>query len=222
MTSEIDWAAERQLKELYGFLAAEMKSGTEKSVITEKLQKKGMDRAAAEQLVDKLYRDIATRVRGETFQPSSLLPALAGGALAGAVGGAAWAALAIIADYEIGALAWAIGGLCGLAVVKFSGGQKGVPLQLIAVATSLLGIAVGKYFAFAHFVKLAVSDEQGAEIGASLSYFDSAMVQLFVANASAIVSPYDLLWVGLATITAWGIARSSGISVPQGAAGPIG
>jgi hypothetical protein len=50
------------------------------------------------------------------------LPIL-GAIVAAVVGGVVWALIAIITDYEIGFVAWAIGGLTAYAVFYFSKGN---------------------------------------------------------------------------------------------------
>ena len=65
------------------------------------------------------------------------------GALLGAGAGAlAWAAVSYFTGYEVGYVAWAIGGLVGLATVKFGG--HGVVCAVLAAAFSVAGIAGGK------------------------------------------------------------------------------
>lgn len=67
-----------------------------------------------------------------------------GGVLAGALGAAVWAAVAYFANFEIGYLAWGIGGLVGLAVAAL-GKAPGPAAGVLAVAISVLSIVAGKY-----------------------------------------------------------------------------
>ena len=59
--------------------------------------------------------------------------------------------------------------IVGFGVVRFAGGAKGTPLQVVAVVSSVLGIVIGKYISYAYFFKQAVSDRFDVDI----SYFDS-------------------------------------------------
>ena len=74
--------------------------------------------------------------------PVALPVALAaGGAL---IGAALWAGIAYATGFEIGYVAWAIGGLVGGGMVL--GGGRGVAHAGIAAALALVGIFAGKYY----------------------------------------------------------------------------
>ena len=79
--------------------------------------------------------------QGSSFSPLGIGAAL----VAGALGAAAWAGLSIFANFEVGYLAWGVGGLVGLAAVKFGG--RGTPMAVAAAAISLLAIFGGKIIA---------------------------------------------------------------------------
>jgi hypothetical protein len=102
----------------------------------------------------------------------------------------------------------------GIAVVRFVGGRKGAPLQTVAVLLSLLGIVTGKYISFAYFFKKAVDDRFGVD----LSYFDSIIFTTFRENLGDVFGGFDLLWAGLAMVTAWRLTRPSGF-LPAGTLG---
>ena len=76
-----------------------------------------------------------------------VLPAL-GALLAAIIGGVIWAAFGVISDYELGIIAWAIGGLAGYAVVLFSNRQTTQIHQVMAVIASLIGIVLGTFLLF--------------------------------------------------------------------------
>lgn len=221
MTDENQTSEEEQVQQLYAFVAAEMKSGADKSAIAAKLVEGGTPRAEAEQLVDTMHREITKMVEQEQFSAGGLVPALVGGILGALVGGAVWAGIVVVTDYEVGFVAWGIGALCGFAVVMFTRGSKGFPLQVIAVVTSVLGIAIGKYFSFYHFLKQVVIEEEGAEAAEQLSVISPNVIAYFVQTLPQTLGLYDLLWVGLAVFTAWGIPKGSGIPA-QRPSGPIG
>jgi hypothetical protein len=139
----------------------------------------------------------------------AILPALFGGGLAAAVGGGIWALIVILTGYVIGYMALGIGLLCGYAVVLFSKGGKGVPLQVVAVLSSVLGIVIGKYGTFFHFLKKAVAKQHGEAVAANVSLFSEKVLQVFVYNIGSRLSGFDILWVLLAVITAWSIPKAT-------------
>jgi hypothetical protein len=196
------------------FIAEQMRAGAEQEAIAGMLQERGLDRMQARNLVDTVYPELVRAAEAERYSPSALGPAIAGGLLAALVGGFAWGLIVILTDYEVGFVAWGVGFLAGLAVVRFAGGRKGVPLQVVAVVSSLLGIVLGKYISFAYFLKEAVKERFGEDI----SYFDSTIFNAFRDNLGDIFGGFDLIWAALAVITAWRLTSPSGI-VPAGTLG---
>ncbi len=88
----------------------------------------------------------AVLTAGKEKEPSDIsrvLRSILAGGVAALVGGGVWVAIALGAGVQIGWLAWGVGALCGWAVSHFGRGH-GVVFQLIAVACSLGGIALGK------------------------------------------------------------------------------
>jgi hypothetical protein len=140
----------------------------------------------------------------------AILPALLGGGLAAVLGGGIWGFIVILTGYVIGYMAWGIGLLSGYAVVLFSRGAKGMPLQVIAVLSSVLGIAIGKYATFFHFAKKAVAKQHGEAVAANVSFLSERLLQVFVHNIGSMLSGFDILWVFLAVITAWRIPKAIG------------
>jgi hypothetical protein len=191
-----------------------MRAGADRESIARMLQERGVDRMQARNLVDAVYPELARVAEAERYSPSALVPAIAGGVLAALVGGFVWGLIVIVTDYEVGFVAWGIGFLAGIAVVRFAGGRKGGPLQAVAVVASLLGIVTGKYISFAYFFKKAVDDRFGVE----LSYFDSTIFTTFRENLGDVFGGFDLLWAGLAIVTAWRLARPLGFR-PAGTLG---
>ena len=108
-------------------------------------------------------------------------------------------------------MAWGIGLLAGFAVVLFSGGKRGRPIQVVAVAASVVGIVIGKYLTFFHVLKEVVAQEHGAEAAESISVLSGGVVEFFFQNVVSMSDPFDLLWIILAVITAWRIPKGSGI-----------
>jgi hypothetical protein len=193
------------------FVVEQMKAGADEDAIVAMLQERGWERGEAQQLVGTVYPELMRAAEAEQYSPTALLPALAGGLLAAIVGGIVWGLIVILTDYEVGFVAWGLGFLAGFAVVRFAGGRKGLPLQAIAIASSLVGIVLGKYIAYVYFLKEAVREQVSEEAADSISYFDGDVISAFREDFSDVFSGFDLLWAGLAIITAWRLAQPSGI-----------
>jgi hypothetical protein len=146
-------------------------------------------------------------------EPSgSLLPAVAAGLLAGIVGGVVWGLIVKISDYEVGIVAWGIGFVAGTAVVFASRGAKGLPLQVIAVVSALIGVVLGKYLSYAFVVQ-----EEAEKAGVNLGLFSSDMFRFFREDLDNVFGLFDLLWIGLAVYTAWRVPQ---LEQPEPAAAP--
>ena len=141
----------------------------------------------------------------------SLLPAVAAGLLAAIVGGVVWGLIVKISDYEVGIVAWGIGFVAGTAVVLATRGGKAPHLQVIAVASALIGVLLGKYLSFAFSVQ-----EDADSIGVSIGILSSEMFRFFRENLSDVFGLFDLLWVAFAVFTAWRIPGEE----PKPAASP--
>jgi hypothetical protein len=196
------------------FVAERMQAGADQESILGMLQERGVERMQARNLVDTVYPELVRAAEAERYSSEALVPAVAGGLAAALVGGSVWGLIVILTDYEVGFVAWGIGLLSGLAVVRFAGGRKGGPLQAVAVASSLLGIVIGKYISFAYFFKKAVEERFGVDV----SYFDSNIFTAFRDNLGDVFGGFDLLWAALAVITAWRLTSPLGIR-PAGTLG---
>ena len=143
--------------------------------------------------------------------------AIAAGALAAVGGAIAWGLVARWTDYEVGALAWGIGFVTGLAVGHAAGSRRTIGVQAIAVGAALLGVLLGKYLAFAMLVQ-----EESELVGQGIGLFSSDMRELFRDRLDEVFGYYDLLWAGLAVVTAWYMVRpgESAAAAPPPAPGP--
>lgn len=203
------------LEKLYAFVIEQMKGGADKSTISQKLVEMGVDRNNAAQVVETIHAQVVKAAEEEQLMNSSILAALFGGGLAAVVGGVIWGLIVIATGYVIGFMAWGIGWLAGFAVVLFSKGRKGVPLQVIAVLSSVFGIVIGKYFTFFHYLKEEVTKKYGVGAAFNLSIFSERVIQFFIGNIGSMLSGFDILWVILAVITAWRIPKGLGIKLPR-------
>lgn len=90
-----------------------------------------------------------------------LMPLLA--ALAAAIAGAcAWAGLIAGTGYEIGFLAWGIGGLVGFAALRAGG--RGIGLAVMCGVFCLIAIVGGKWLAYRYIVNETIKSEMAAAI----------------------------------------------------------
>jgi hypothetical protein len=167
------------------------------------LERNGIDPEQARWLVESAYgrAEAATAVTTEPYTSAALPPALLAGFVAAVAGGVGWTIQVALTDYEVGLVAWAIGGLAGYAVALGAGGRRGLPLQVIAVGSALLGILLGKYGTFAYGVREGVKEAAGAQFVPA--YWDSDLIDLFFEELDTVFGLFDVLWIGLAVFTAW-------------------
>lgn len=143
-----------------------------------------------------------------------LTAALAG--LAAAIaGGVVWGLVVRWSGYEIGFAAWGMGFIVGTAVVYGAQSRRGMPLQLIAVVLALAGIVLGKYLAF-----VWVGQDELDKAGLSLPLFSTDTMRLFWDLRSDIWSGWDLLWAGLAVVTAFRIPQHEQVSAEEPVSAP--
>jgi len=127
-----------------------------------------------------------------------------GALLAAVIGGAIWAVIVVLTDYEIGLVAWAIGGLAGYLVAVFASRRTNQVHQVIAVIGSLLGILLGKFFMFSYVVNDGFN-----------GMFESEIITLFKENFTEFFGGMDIVFVVLAVLTAWQLpARLSSRPAP--------
>jgi len=206
---------EDAVQKLQVFVCEQMKAGANKPTIAQQLVDMGVNSSDASQVVETIYEHILAVARKEQFASSSIMPAALGSMVAALIGGAIWGVIVIATGYVIGYMASALGFLAGYAVVFCSKGQKGFPLQVIAVIASLVGIAAGKYFTFYYYLRKAVGTKYGVEAASHLVLFSTQVWQVFLENMPSMLNGFDALWVILAVVTAWRIPRSMGIAVPS-------
>ena len=138
-------------------------------------------------------------------RPGALPLGIVGGLAAAILGGVIWSLVLIFLEYELGMLAWGIGLACGFAVVTLSG-NRGIPMQIIAVATSIIGILIGKYGVFYYFLKEGVTEEYGIEAAMDVTLYSMDVMIYFAEELGSMLGGYDLLWIALAVGTAWKVA----------------
>jgi hypothetical protein len=101
----------------------------------------------------------------------SVLPLLAGTAV-GLLGGAAWAAIVGLTNYEVGWVAWGIGGLIGFAMTRTTSRRStrlAATAAVIAVVSLLVGKVLTQYFVTRPALEQALRESPDA-IGAAAAW----------------------------------------------------
>ena len=199
------------IEKLTAFVLEEIKKGTDNISISQKLAEMGIDQKSASQFVENIYSQAIKIAEEEQITTESYTPAIIGAGLSAVIGGIIWGLIVIATNYEIGFMAWGMGWLAGFAVVKLSKGKKGLPFQVIAVLSSLLGIFIGKYFTFHHFLKESVLKEYGADAASNVTILSGKVIEIFFDGIGSMLGIFDLLWVALAVMTAWKIPKGLGL-----------
>jgi hypothetical protein len=132
---------------------------------------------------------------------SVYVPAILAGLAAAIAGGVVWGLIVKSTDYEVGFVAWGIGFVAAMAILFATRGRRGLPLQVIAVACALLGIAIGKYLSFAWILSDVAQEQTGGAV--DVPVFSRDTLDLFFDELGVVFDWIDLLWAGLAVFTAW-------------------
>jgi hypothetical protein len=134
----------------------------------------------------------------------ALAPAALAGLVAALVAGVVWGLIVKATNYEIGIAAWGVGLLAGWGVHLAAGRRIRPELAVVAVISALLGIFLGKYLSF-----VFVARDEGKKIGIDVPLFSSNTWQLFWDSKSDVFSFFDVIWIGLAVVTAARVAMAS-------------
>ena len=202
---------EELYRQLNDYVIERFRAGDSKAAVIAKLVDQKIQPALAEQIVTAIFESALVEAKREQMTGDEILPAIGGGLLASIIGGLIWGGVVLATNYEIGYMAWGLGLLSGYTVHFFASGKKGLPLQVIAVVSSLLGIFIGKYFVFYESLKNALNSEFGAGASGNLKFFSSEVINFFFKNIGSMLSGHDAIWVILAVITAWSMLQKSGV-----------
>ena len=200
-------SVEEQLQKYRSFIAGQLAGGSNAADVAQRLVEMGVSQEDAGQMVAMVQGETAVSSSAEPLLPTTYVTAIVGGLAGALIGGFIWGLVVKVTEYEVGFVAWGIGGLCGFGVLLLSGGRRGVPYQVIAVLSSVLGILIGKYVAFYFVFKEVLTQLGGAAAAATISFFSADVFKLFLEALREMVSGFDILWVILAVATAWGIPR---------------
>lgn len=138
----------------------------------------------------------------ETKNPN-ILRSVAGGLLAAVIAGIIWYFFVIITKIELGYLAIGVGYLIGWGVYLGSGKKRGIAIQLITVAITLLTLIVSSYLVYSHFVEEYLENELGKQV--SLPIW-AVLIDAPSDFLSSLVSPMGLLIWGIGLYVAYRFA----------------
>jgi hypothetical protein len=204
-------ALSEQEQQLQRHVVRELAAGSEPAAIQQALEKRGLSSARAAQLVERTRDELQQKAEAERIRGRSLILGVAGGLAAAALGAIAWAHLCASVHDELRPAAWAMGGLCGLAVMLCARPARGWPLQLAAVLATGLGILGSKYGLLVLGLG-AYSDEIGGTAGrVTAGLLQPLLLDIFFHSLGDFFTEMDLLWVGLAVLTAWLIPSPRGL-----------
>ncbi len=133
--------------------------------------------------------------------------AIGGGVVAAVLCGAAWAAMVVVTNFEIGYAAVGVGFVVGYGVLLGARKKRGRNLQWLALGCAVLGLVLGKYFTIVHLILTNVEEAK------DLSHFDPRLVPVFFRLLPSFLSPFDALWVFIALRVAWRIPKATEIQV---------
>lgn len=150
---------------------------------------------------------VLVELRSEQAAAGHFPAAIGGGIAAAVLCGAAWAAMVVLTDFEIGYAAVGVGIVVGWGVLLGARKKRGRELQWIALACSVLGLVLGKYFTIAHLIITHVQDAK------DLSHFDPRLVPVFFKVLPSFLSPFDALWVFIALRVAWRIPKPRAVQL---------
>jgi hypothetical protein len=193
---------QQAIKNLLALVVKEANSGKTSVEISAKLTGMGMSAEEAPKFVDAAMVKLQQQAEQEKPVPGSMAPAVIGAVLAAVLAGLGWGWLAKLTNMEYGYAAIAVGALCAGAVLLFTRGKKGMPLQIIAGACSLLGIFIGKYSIFIlQITDYLAKNNNGQKV--EVNPFSAKAFGVFLENINSLVGRYDVLWIILAVWTAW-------------------
>ena len=137
---------------------------------------------------------------GGGFAMPGILGWIVGGTLGGSVGAGIWAAVGYFSGFEVGWIAWGVGGLTGLGVgaVASANGEADSASGFTASVIAILSVLAGKYLVVHLLVDQVIGQLQGAD--PAVQQGGQALKQAVFLSS---FGPIDLLWFFLAAGTAF-------------------
>lgn len=193
------------LEEASQLIGLQIREGKTKGEIRKELTEKGFDEKFFDGEYQKILMKLEEEEKASRLEPGSIVPALVGGVVAAVLAAIVWSVITVVTDYEIGYMALGVGFLVGYGVYLASGKKRGRILQIFAAFFSVLGIFLAKYFMVYYFLKDMVKTEYGLEAAVEVKLWSREIIEIISEEFTTIFSGYDILWVVLAILVAWGI-----------------
>lgn len=201
------------------YVQSQLQNGADLETLVAELGKSGVEEKTAHQLISSVSQDLTRQPIHPTSGTSSVQLAILTALATSVVSGAIWAGVVLLTGWELGLMAWFVGGAVGYAVLLASKGGTSSAHQVIAVVGSVLGIIFGRYVTFYIFVKEYVSAEMGADAAAELSLFSPVFFSQFLLASVELFAVWDIVWIILACVTAWRVtspaSRQKSASLPR-------
>lgn len=195
------------VEEIRSFIIEEMRYGQSKKNIIMALIDMGVEEIEAKRMFELIKGQAISILGRDKLTLSATIRTSFGGIIAAILGGIVWGLIVIASNYEFGFVALGIGLLSGYSVLLMAREKKGITLKIIAVLSSILGILVGKYITYYHFVNEAIVKDYGTEAAAFFSIYSIETIELFIREISYMFSVIDIVFLLLAITAAWKIPK---------------
>jgi hypothetical protein len=135
--------------------------------------------------------------------PAGFIGMIVCGAIGGAVGAGIWAAVGYFSHYEVGWIAWGVGVLVGFGVRLAADDADGTTPGVIAAGLAIAAVLAGKYLVVSLVIDNLMAVGPAADRPVPPPGVDMTAVKAEILARS--FGGWDLLWFGLAAMTAYKI-----------------
>lgn len=189
---------------LFMTLSEGLKKNMENALLELHLSEEGNNTSPSARVVEK---ETKAEEEDAAENPSSLIAPVLGGFLVASLAGIFWGAAVMAWGHEMAYLSTVMGLVCGVGVILFSQRSKLLPLQMISMVASLMGIGLGKYLSFYHFYKVELARQLGPDMALQLSVFSQNLLGSFTSHFTLVFGVFDIFWIGLSLFLAWSIPK---------------
>lgn len=151
--------------------------------------------------------EIKARLDFERSTSADFPRAFVGGLALSVVFGILWGALTVVTKHEFSFVAIVLGIAAGFGVHAAARGKRGLPIQLAAMFSAMISIAVGIFAMSVYVYNLGVGP------GSQISVFDPRTILYFVSNPASFIGIGDIFFMLLAGAIAFIVPRPRVIAV---------